>query len=291
VYGERIEAILKEVMEVATAEVTNNGRSVRSVAKGYGICRASLHRFCVKLRKNENSKTFYKPLNWAFHSKQEEVIRYYVKRAADPYYGLSTRDLRRLAYQCAVHNKLKFPRKWCESETAGTYWLNAFLKINPSLSIRRPKATSLARATNLNRANVDIFFDNISNVLHQNEPHNVYNADETVVHIIQAPNKINAAKEKEPVRSITSSERGMIVCVAVNATGNCVPPMFVFPRKNFHDHFLRGGPVRCIGAGNGSGWMQREEFLACIKHFAKHAKPTKDTKVLLLLDNHESHPH
>jgi hypothetical protein len=63
----------------------------------------------------------------------------------------------------------------------------------------------------------------------------------------------------------------------------------VFPRKNFRDRFLRGGPVGCIGAGNGIGWMLGEEFLTSIKHFTKHAKPTKDNKVLLLLDNHESH--
>jgi transposase-like protein len=47
-------SISQEVMEVATAEVTNNGKSVRSVAKQWSMCHASLHRFCVKLRENEN---------------------------------------------------------------------------------------------------------------------------------------------------------------------------------------------------------------------------------------------
>jgi hypothetical protein len=57
----------------------------RSVAKEYGICHVSLHRFCVKLRKNENPKKVYKPCNRAFDSEQEEVLRDYVKRAADLY--------------------------------------------------------------------------------------------------------------------------------------------------------------------------------------------------------------
>ena len=91
--------------------------------------------------------------------------------------------------------------------------------------------------------------------------------------------------------AITSAERGNLVtvCVAINATGNCLPPMFLFPRKIFRDDFLRGGPVGCIGAANGSGWMQGDAFLKFIKHFAKHAKPSRENKVLLLLDNHESH--
>ena len=103
---------------------------------------------------------------------------------------------------------------------------------------------------------MNIFFDKLSKLLeeHKLEPHNVYNIDETGVHTVQAPTKIIATKWKKQVGSITSAERGTLVtiCVAVSATGNCVPPMFVFPRKTFHQHFVNGGPVGCIG-GNGSG--------------------------------------
>jgi len=153
--------ISQEVIEAATVEVISNNRSVRSVAKEFGICHISLHRFCVKLRKNEKSQTGYRPHNRVFESHQEGMLRDYVKRAADLYYGLSTRDLRRLAYQCAVHYKLKFPQEWFKTEMAGTDWLNAFLKRNSSISIRRPEATSLARALmNFNRASVNRFFYN-----------------------------------------------------------------------------------------------------------------------------------
>jgi hypothetical protein len=41
---------------------------------------------------------------------------------------------------------------------AGTDFLNAFLKRNSSISIRRPEATSLARAMNFNRVSVNRFF-------------------------------------------------------------------------------------------------------------------------------------
>lgn len=77
--------------------------------------------------------------------------------------------------------------------------------------------------------------------------------------------------------------------VAVNGTGNSVPPMFVFPRKKFQDHFIQNGPPGCTGTANGSGWMQEADFLVFMKHFAKHVRPSKQQPVLLTFNNHGSH--
>lgn len=64
------------------------------------------------------------------------------------------------------------------------------------------------------------------------------------------------------VGALTSGERGTLVTitVAVNAIGNAIPVMFVFPRVNYHTHFVRDGPVGCIGAGKKSGWMEERIF-------------------------------
>lgn len=67
------------------------------------------------------------------------------------------------------------------------------------------------------------------------------------------------------------------------------PPMFVFPRVNYRDYFIRGGPPGSVGAATKSGWMQAEEFLSFLKHFSNYVRPSIDKKVLVLLDNHESH--
>ncbi|XP_031349549.1 uncharacterized protein LOC116175527 [Photinus pyralis] len=119
----------------------------------------------------------------------------------------------------------------------------------------------------------------------------MYNLDETGVTTAPKPDKIVALKGAKQVDGINSHERGTLVtlCVAVNAVGNLIPPMFIFPRKNYHDHFLADGPVGSIGAANGSGWMQSAEFLVFLKHFVKHARPSLENKILLLLDNHDSH--
>ncbi|XP_052756945.1 uncharacterized protein LOC128202057 [Galleria mellonella] len=65
--------------------------------------------------------------------------------------------------------------------------------------------------------------------------------------------------------------------------------MFIFPRKNYHHHFVRDGPPDCIGKANPSGWVTDEEFYCFIQHVIHHVRPSKDTPILLLLDNHSSH--
>ena len=77
--------------------------------------------------------------------------------------------------------------------------------------------------------------------------------------------------------------------LAVSASGNVVPPQFVFPRVNFKKHFIKHGPPGCIGTAHPSGWMTEENFMLFIKHFVKVVRCTKENPVLLLLDNHDSH--
>ncbi|XP_066591430.1 uncharacterized protein [Prorops nasuta] len=146
---------------------------------------------------------------------------------------------------------------------------------------------------NFNKENISKFFDNLTRVLdkYNFRPHNIYNVDETGITTVQKPTKVVGVRGTKYVGSITSAERGTFVtmCLAVNAVGNSVPPMFIFPRKNFYYHFIRDGPVGSIGNANSSGWMQESEFLIFIKHFVKHVNPSETNRVLLILDNHSSH--
>lgn len=285
--------IPKLVYEEAARKVIDNEQSVRQVAKNYGMCHVSLNRFVNSIRNNLQPKVGYNPYNRVFTAEQESQLVKYCEKTVDLYFGLSTKDLRKLAFQFASANGLNYPQKWNDVEQASEDWLTAFLRRNPCLTLRTPQATSLARAMNFNRENVTNFFNKLATVMerHSFEPQNIYNIDETGVSTVQKPTKVIAKKGTKQVGSVTSQERGTLVtlCVAVNAVGNAIPPMFLFPRLHFKDHFIRDGPIGCIGGGNKSGWMQEKEFLDFMKHFAKHAKPSETNKVLVLLDNHSSH--
>jgi hypothetical protein len=78
-----------------------------------------------------------------------------------------------------------------------------------------------------------------------------------------------AGKGTKQVGSVTSTERGemIAVAVAVNTIGNALSLIFIFPRKLFRDNFIHDGPAGCIGVGNKSGWQTEETFVTFMKHF------------------------
>ncbi|KAK1876561.1 Tigger transposable element-derived protein 6 [Dissostichus eleginoides] len=286
------------LLQRASNEV-EKGKSFREVAKSLDICHVTLYRFHKKrLRfESQGSQTpprvgYWKPKK-VFSTEQEMLLRDYLMEAADLYYGLSSKEVRKFAYELAKNYECNFSQTWAEKEMAGADWLTTFLKRHPTLSIRRPQATSLSRATSFNRTNVNTFFDNLSAVLtkHGFVTQDIWNMDETGVTTVQNPGKIVARKGTKQVGSVTSAERGTLITLAcaVNALGNSIPPMMIFPRKKFHPFFTSNGPPGCIGTANGSGWMQEEDFLVFLKHFQSPTKSSQESKVLLVLDNHSSH--
>ena len=90
---------------------------------------------------------------------------------------------------------------------------------------------------------------------------------------------------------ITSGERGSntTVTCAVSATGQYIPPMFIFARKRMNEALMEGAPPGSAGAASSSGWMEADTFMEWLKHFAQTAKPTPEEPCILILDGHVSH--
>ena len=228
-----------------------------------------------------------------FSTAEEASLTEYAKKAARLFYGLSTTQTRKLAYDYARTLNKDIPSSWAENERAGEDWLSGFLKRNATISLRSPEATSLSRATSFNRFNVAKFFDILMEVYARDQygPERIWNVDETGCTTVHKPAKVLATTGANQVGAIVSAERGQLVtlCCAVNAVGNSVPPMFIFPRVNYRDNFVNGGPVGCVGTAHPSGWMTAAGFLTFLKHFVAHVRPSPTDKVILLLDNHASH--
>ncbi|KAK4873838.1 hypothetical protein RN001_013198 [Aquatica leii] len=117
----------------------------------------------------------------------------YLKDMQKQLFGMTMKEFRRLAYQLAEKNNCShnFNKN---SAIAGEYWLKSFLKHHRDLSLRKPEATSRARAMSFNKV---------------------------------------ANKGQRQVGVLTSAERSTTVTVEIccSAAGSYMPPMLVFPRK------------------------------------------------------------
>ena len=281
-------------MNAAVKEVLDEGRKCHAVATTRNISEATLRRYCSKVRTGGTVETVGYPKNRCVFSTAEEAsLTEYAKKAARLFYGLSTTQTRKLAYDYARTLNKDIPSSWAENERAGEDWLSGFLKRNATISLRSPEATSLSRATSFNRFNVAKFFDILMEVYARDQygPERIWNVDETGCTTVHKPAKVLATTGAKQVGAIVSAERGQLVtlCCAVNAVGNSVPPMFIFPKVNYRDNFVNGGPVGCVGTAHPSGWMAAAGFLTFLKHFVAHVRPSPTDKVILLLDNHVSH--
>ncbi|BES91111.1 DDE [Nesidiocoris tenuis] len=88
---------------------------------------------------------------------------------------------------------------------AGEDLFRYFMERHPSQSLRKPQATSLARATSFNKTNVDNFFKLLKSLLgkYKFEPQDIYNMDETGVTTVQTPDRVVARKGFKQVGRIT----------------------------------------------------------------------------------------
>lgn len=296
-------------MEKAVHQVVDSRETIRAVAKQFDICHVTLSRYVKKYREAMNSDTAltcsFEPqydTNKVFPKQLEQQLFDYLIKASKILYGLTLRQCLVFAYDLAKVNNLKYPKSWDENKCAGYDWLLGFRQRYPRLSLRKPEATSLARATAFNQVTVNEFFTNLDTAYkklkemtncEEIRPNSIYNLDETGLTNVQSTVNVFAQKGEKQVSQATSAERGILVsaCCFINALGNSEPPFLVFPRVFFKNFFLNGAPVGTGGCGtkNASGWMNSEAFLRALHHFRDFSRCSKKNPVMLIMDNHESH--
>ena len=76
------------------------------------------------------------------------------------FYGLSKKQMKELAYKFAMELEKNVPNIWTINEAAGEDWLKGFKRRHSSITLRKPEATSRARASAFNQYNVGEFFNN-----------------------------------------------------------------------------------------------------------------------------------
>src|SRR5678816_2470279 len=222
----------------------------------------------------------------------ESELCNHIKYMEKALYGLTPRDVRRLAFDMAEAAGIdhRFCRK---SQMAGKDWLSGFFSRYPDLSIRAPQGTNLSRAVAFNRPKVKQFFDVYRQLLVDVPctPSRIWNMDETGITNVQRPGKIIATKGQRTVGKVTSGERGATVTVicAMSAIGAFLPPMFIYPQKRMIPALLNGAPPQSVGYTSTSGWTDSELFIKWLQHFVCFTRASTDNPQIIILDGHHSH--
>lgn len=227
-----------------------------------------------------------------FNSEQSMDLKSYLTTIDQMFFGLTKVQCRRLVFDFAEHLGLPHPFNK-ETKMAGEDWLASFMKAN-DFAVRKPEATSVARAMGFNKPSVDKFFSILKEVREKHNfcASNIYNADESGLSSV--PNKLPkviSPKGTRRVSKVVSGERGRnvtIIC-CISATGIYLPPFLVFARKRMLSELVEKAPPGTVGQCSDNGWSNGQIFVQFLNHFKLHVKPSAESPVLLLVDNHKTH--
>ena len=151
----------KEQDMLAAVAAVKKGVSMKRAAREAGVNRTTLLRYVKKAHTlNEGVQLQVNPKpgkHCVFTASEEDNLSCFIKKSARLFHGLSVERTRQLAFNYAVSLKKQIPESWEANGQAGYDWYSGFRKRHPTISLRKPEATSLARAMGFNKEAVAKF--------------------------------------------------------------------------------------------------------------------------------------
>ena len=116
----------------------------------------------------------------------EDKLMQYCVIMDQSFFGLTRKDVQRMAFQLAIRNNIPHPFS-ANKKRAGRKWLKAFKRRHPLLSFRQPQPISIARAQGFTKEAVAEFFRILrpEMVKINFRPNRVFNVDETGITVVQ----------------------------------------------------------------------------------------------------------
>ncbi|KAJ8043342.1 Tigger transposable element-derived protein 2 [Holothuria leucospilota] len=267
------------------------GLKLRLTARMYRIPKSTLERHVKKEAETMNATTLKLGPTSCFSSVQEEELKKHMLELESRGFGLTPMEIRTLAYDYAEANNIehKFNK---QKRVAGYSWLEAFMRRNPSLSLRKPEPLSLARSMGMNKVRVQNFQSQLQDIFVRENffdcPKAIYNVDETGISQVHKPPKIIGAKGKKNIYS-TSSEKGTTVTAVVcgNAAGDFIPPFLIFKWKRSNPLLATGAPSGTVVELSENGWIDKAIFLRWLQFLIPCRRQARN--LCDVLDGHASH--
>ncbi|XP_035678820.1 jerky protein homolog-like [Branchiostoma floridae] len=244
----------------AALEAANNGASVYSLAKKFGIPRTTL----IGRIKGHHGEVQGRPS--VLTPEDEEALVGYAKYMSDRGFPLTVRVTKALAQQIEIKRakgRGESPR--FKEAGPGKKWWRGFKRRHPDISLRSPDQLDKERALMATPGVIFEYFlmleDKLTEANAKNKnPHVIYNADETGVDLSAKISKVIVPRgeKRSPSRRVGSRDH-VSALVCVSAAGQTVPPMIVFSKGFPGGAYTEGGPANAIYGFSDSGFI--DEFL------------------------------
>ncbi|XP_055603419.1 uncharacterized protein LOC129751753 isoform X1 [Uranotaenia lowii] len=262
-------------------QAIRQGIPVQRAAKKYQIPRATLQRYAHQDLKQGGVQIITPGWKTVFTEAQEQQLVRHVLNLTQHISGLTTQHIRRAAFAFAEKNKIQHPFDRV-SKAAGRDWCKAFLRRHKEIKLERGVARNVARDKAFNREDVGKFFDKLKAFMDgcQNPDARVYNVDETLFSTVAcytSDHTLHFSDETEQFDTVSTA------IFAMSASGDFVPPLFVFPPDRMPASFQEKAPPGSIFEYTARGWSAFKTYTRWFEHFINYTKPTKEAPVLLII--------
>ena len=108
-------------------ELVRQGMSLRKAGKAKAVAHQTLARYVKKQEQHPGQEIRMRPnyeCRMVFDAEQEKALADYLVASSKMFYGITTKECRRLAYEMCVVNSIACPTKWADEMAAGIDWFH-----------------------------------------------------------------------------------------------------------------------------------------------------------------------
>ena len=270
----------------AAVRAVQRGKSLAKVASTFGIPKTTVYDHAKgKLRDN-----FDKPgVESSLSASEEGSLINYMKYMADRGHPLTKSVLKQ--FVVAIIKRSGRPTRIDLNTGPSKKWIRKFLNRHKDIKLRRPDRADKGRLQ-VTQEQVEGYFNLLGNTLKklglENSPESIYNCDETGFdgHEIGKEKVLIVGKQHPYQEQLFSSVGHITLQLAVNASGQQVPPMLIFSKSMPRD--ITGLPNNWKLSTSAKGYMDSDLFCEWLEEvFVPHCGRSRP--VLLIMDNLGAH--
>ncbi|WAQ98492.1 JERKL-like protein [Mya arenaria] len=283
--GKRMSPGKSERVRKALFDVCKNTMSLRKASREYDLSYSFLQRRCS----GEVDIDSINGPSSVFTQAEEEAFAVWLSEMALRGMGLRPCEFLDFIQSIVVKEQRKTPFK---DDRPGFGWYTSFMSRNKHLVSLKPETQLELCRSKVTKDRTDKWYACFKGFLIRknliDKPSRIWNADETGFSMGSNKSKVIGPARVSRVPHITAGKERLTVMYCGSASGQMMPPFFVFPEPKPRGYNpLTGSTEGSEIAYTKKGWMNTLSFSKFIDHFDKHAGTER--LVTLLIDSVSSH--